>query len=359
MVSELGKRLRSLEGPILITGHTGFKGTWLTLLLEELEIPVVGYSLPPTQGSLFERAKRKGKILEEFGDIQNLIQFSGFLSRTQPVVIIHMAAQPLVLESYKTPLATFETNVMGTVNVLQSAFASKSVKAICVTTTDKVYRNDNSGRRFVESDALEGKDPYSASKVGTEAVVAAWQQIGKMGQSPKLISVRAGNVIGGGDWSADRLIPDLVRGYVSSSEVQIRNPSSSRPWQHVLDPLRGYLLAIEHLLKGDTQPSFNFGPDGESLTVAEIVSIMKVEWPNAFKVKLLTEATEKIEATALGLNSDAAKEKLNWTPLFSQEEAVRRTAQWWRRVLDEGMDPSTAVEMDINEFFKRLSHFSD
>jgi CDP-glucose 4,6-dehydratase len=126
-----------------------------------------------------------------------------------------------------------------------------------------------------------------------------------------------------------------------------------------LDPLRGYLLAIEHLLKGDSQPSFNFGPDGESLTVAEIVSIMKAEWPNAFKVKLLTEATEKIEATALGLNSDAANAKLNWTPLFSQEEAVRCTVQWWRRVLDEGMDPSAAVQMDINEFFKRLSHFSD
>ena len=353
MVSELGKGLRALDGPVLITGHTGFKGTWLTLLLEELNIPVLGYALPPKEGSLFERAQRTGKIEEEFGDIRNFKQFDDFLIRKRPSVVIHMAAQPLVLQSYKSPLETFEINVMGTANVLHSAFASKSVKVICVITTDKVYRNDNSGRRFVENDPLEGKDPYSASKVATEAVVAAWQQIGRIKPSPMLISVRAGNVIGGGDWAADRLIPDLVKGFASSSKIEIRNPNSSRPWQHVLDPLYGYLLAIEYLLQGGAQQAFNFGPDGNSLTVTEVVSIMNEEWPDAFQVNFSNGTTGTIEATSLELNSDEAKTKLNWSPLLSQEDAVIRTAQWWRRVLDEGIDPSVAIKMEIDNFFDR------
>jgi CDP-glucose 4,6-dehydratase len=352
MVSEFGKTLRFLDGPILITGHTGFKGTWLTFLLEKLEIPVVGYSLLPQPGSLFERAERTGKIPEEFGDIRNLKQFDNFVTQTQPSVIIHMAAQPLVLESYKTPLETFETNVMGTANVFHSAFTSKSVKAICAITTDKVYRNDNSGRKFIESDALEGKDPYSASKVGAEAVVAAWQQIGKLAPSPRIISVRAGNVIGGGDWSDDRLVPDLVRGFKTSTTVQIRNPSSSRPWQHVLDPLAGYLLAIEKLLRSEAPPSFNFGSDGKSLTVQEVVSIMNDEWPDAFKIEISNKSTGNREATTLGLSSDLAKSTLAWSPRFSQEEAVRRTTQWWKRVLCDGIDVASAVDMDIEDYFK-------
>ena len=211
----LGKRLRELPGPILITGHTGFKGTWLTFLLERLNVPVIGLSLEPEKDSLFDRAKRTGVIPEAFIDIREFHAISRFISEHQPSAVIHMAAQPLVLQSYKTPRETFETNVMGTANVLDAAFKTNSVEAVVVVTTDKVYRNDNSGQSFVETDPLAGKDPYSASKVGTESVVAAWQQIAKISGGPKVISVRAGNVIGGGDWAEDRLMPDLIRGLVS------------------------------------------------------------------------------------------------------------------------------------------------
>lgn len=188
----LGRRLRELPGPIMVTGHTGFKGTWLTLLLERLNVPVIGFSLPPEKDSLFDRAQRGGAISEVFQDIRNIGAVSDFMAHYQPSAVIHLAAQPLVLESYKTPRETFETNIMGTVNILDASFKSPSVHVVVVATTDKVYRNDNAGRAFIESDPLSGKDPYSASKVGTESVVAAWQQIAKVSGGPKVISVRAG-----------------------------------------------------------------------------------------------------------------------------------------------------------------------
>ena len=176
----LGKRLKELPGPILITGHTGFKGTWLTFLLEKLNVPVLGLALTPEKDSLFDRTKRTGAIREAFIDIRDAARVSQFLTENQPSAVIHLAAQPLVIASYKTPRETFETNVMGTANVLDAAFSTPSVKAVVVATTDKVYRNDDLGRAFIENDPLEGKDPYSASKVGTESVVAAWQQIAKI-----------------------------------------------------------------------------------------------------------------------------------------------------------------------------------
>ena len=200
MRPQLGSELSKLPGPILITGHTGFKGAWLTILLEHIGIPTIGYSLPPEKHSLYERANLEGRIPELFADIRDLLLVKDFMAKHKPSAIIHMAAQPLVLESYKSPRETFDTNVMGTVNILDAAFESDHVKAIIVVTTDKVYRNDNSGRAFIESDPLEGKDPYSASKVGAEAAVSAWQQIAKISDGPKVVSVRAGNVIGGGDW---------------------------------------------------------------------------------------------------------------------------------------------------------------
>ena len=176
----LGKRLRELPGPSLLTGHTGFKGTWMTFLLEDLNIPVVGFSLPAEKDSLYDRAEREGVIPEVYADIRDYEALERFMDIHKPSTIIHMAAEPLVLKSYESPRETFDVNVMGTVNVLDIAFKKEFVKAIVVVTTDKVYRNDNSGRAFIETDSLEGKDPYSASKVGTEAVVAAWQQISKV-----------------------------------------------------------------------------------------------------------------------------------------------------------------------------------
>ena len=327
----LGKRLRELPGPILITGHTGFKGTWLTFLLERLNVPVIGLSLAPEQDCLFDRAKRTGVIPEEFMDIRDADAVNRFMKKYQPSAVIHMAAQPLVLESYNTPRETFETNVMGTVNLLDAAFNAKSVEAIVVVTTDKVYRNDNSGWAFIETDALAGKDPYSASKVGTESAAAAWQQIAKVSGGPKVISVRAGNVIGGGDWAENRLMPDLVRGLISEDSIYIRNPLSTRPWQHVLDPLHGYLLALEAILAGTEILSLNFGPDGKSLTVKELVEVAVAEWPVNTAIEFGNEKQiNNVEAENLQLDSSSAKDFLAWKPIWSQYEAVTSTIRWWK-----------------------------
>lgn len=345
----LGKRLRELSGPILITGHTGFKGTWLTLLLERLGVPIVGLSLAPETNSLFQRLNRTGEIPEIFGDIRDLNVVNAAMVEYRPSAIIHMAAQPLVLESYRVPRETFETNVMGTVNILDTAFKTDSVEVVLVVTTDKVYRNDNSGHSFVESDALGGKDPYSASKVGTEAVVAAWQQISKVSGGPKVLSVRAGNVIGGGDWAEDRLLPDLIRGFVGGQAIQIRNPESTRPWQHVLDPLRGYIMTLEAVLDGQDIQAINFGPNDESLTVRE-VSIIAKEILRS-EIDLVLDSPFSIfdsasEAATLSLDSSVARSLIGWEPIWNQRNAVVATVKWWENVLKLGSVP---LEMCVKE----------
>lgn len=352
----LGRRLRELPGPILITGHTGFKGAWLTFLLEQLEIPAVGYSLEPTPESLFARANRKGAIPEVFADIRDLRAVEEFLAKHRPSAIIHMAAQPLVLESYRSPRDTFDTNVMGTVNILDAAFRTDHVEAIVAVTTDKVYRNDNSGRPFVETDALAGKDPYSASKVGTESAVAAWQQIAKVSGGSRVISVRAGNVIGGGDWAENRLIPDLVRGFKSGHSIQIRNPESTRPWQHVLDPLSGYLMALEALLNQKNISSANFGPGADSLSVKEVVDIAISNWPTSDSVTVSYEGGNgHVEAQSLQLDSTFARSILGWQDSWNQKEAVVATIRWWDQVLNQSKPALVECQVDIAHLLQRLS----
>ncbi|HEY3293533.1 MAG TPA: CDP-glucose 4,6-dehydratase [Candidatus Nanopelagicaceae bacterium] len=352
----LGRRLRELPGPILVTGHTGFKGAWLTFLLDHLGIDSVGYSLAPTADSLYARANREGAIPEAFADIRDFDQVRAFLAKHRPSAIIHMAAQPLVLESYKSPRETFDTNVMGTVNILDAAFETNHVEAIVAVTTDKVYRNDNSGRAFVETDALAGKDPYSASKVGTESAVAAWQQIAKVSGGPKVVSVRAGNVIGGGDWAENRLIPDLVRGFASGQQVQIRNPESTRPWQHVLDPLSGYLMALEAVLNGKNIPALNFGPSADSLTVREVVDIATGTWPNGESVPVSYEdGNGHVEAKSLQLDSTLARSSLGWKDSWNQKEAVMATVRWWDNVLNNATPALEESQIDIAHLLQRIS----
>ena len=346
----LGQRLRELPGPILLTGHTGFKGTWLTLLLERLNVPVVGLSLAPQKDSLFERAARQGKIHEVFTDICGYSQVERFIVETQPSAILHMAAQPLVLESYKAPRETFSTNVMGTVNILNTAFSCDSVKLVGVVTTDKVYRNDDSGRAFVESDPLAGKDPYSASKVGAEAAVAAWQQIRKVNGGPKVISLRAGNVIGGGDWADSRLLPDLAKGFIADKHVILRNPESTRPWQHVLDPLRGYLMAMEYLLDGGEIEALNFGPAAASLKVRDVVEVAQRSWPKPTDVSFSENSSSVVrEAVALQLNAYMANTLLGWQMKWTQAEAVASTIRWWDQITNNAMKPHDACIKDIEK----------
>ena len=354
MVLTLGKMLGSQHGPILVTGHTGFKGTWLTLLLENLDLSVVGLSLPPERNSLFERANRFGKIPEEFVDIRNPSLVNKFMNQYRPSTIIHMAAQPLVIDSYKSPRITFETNVMGTVNVLDAAFQAKSVEAVVIVTTDKVYRNNETGKEFIETDPLEGKDPYSASKVGTEAAVTAWQQISKMEAGPKVFSVRSGNVIGGGDWAENRLLPDLIRGFLTTDPIQIRNPHSTRPWQHVLDPLHGYILALEAVMRGSNFASLNFGPVSPSLSVREVVTIASHKWNSQNPIEYLENSPRVFpEAVSLSLDSYQAKSTLGWTPRWTQEEAVQSTIQWWKQVTENPNKLKEACLADIEKIIPK------
>jgi CDP-glucose 4,6-dehydratase len=359
VTNTLGKTLQNLPGPVLITGHTGFKGTWMTLLLQQLGISVVGYSLKPEKDSLYDRAKLKGQIPEKFADIRNYQKLEKFILKHQPSVIIHMAAQPLVLESYETPRETFDVNVMGTVNLLDIAFSVESVQVLLVVTTDKVYRNDDSGQSFVESDPLAGKDPYSASKVGAEAAVNAWQQIAGLSGGPKVVSARAGNVIGGGDFAINRLIPDLVRSHISGETLVIRNPSSSRPWQHVLDLLYGYLLVIEATMVMNSEiRSVNFGPDNtvKNQTTLEVVETFSNVWPDALNLyiekKIRSSLSKEVET--LGIDSTFARTFLKWQNQYSQLEAIEASANWWKKVLIPNSNALEISQSEITQYLNRL-----
>jgi CDP-glucose 4,6-dehydratase len=349
---KLGERLQALPGPILITGHTGFKGTWLTFLLEQLGVPVIGYSLAPEKDSLYERVKATRKIPEIFADIRDLEALTKFLATHKPSAIIHMAAQPLVLQSYRTPRETFEVNVMGTANLLEAASQLGTVQCVGVVTTDKVYKNQNLGKKFSEGDPLGGKDPYSASKVGTEAVVSAWRQLATLSPTPSVFSFRAGNVIGGGDFGENRLMPDLVRAKTSGVAVGIRNMSSSRPWQHVLDPLWGYMSALEFSLLGNELECINFGPLEPSLRVEEVLKIVKTKWQLEIDDKSFSHS---IEAISLDLDSTYATDLLGWKPVYSQRQAILETLNWWDKVLGEKKSALFQCRDDVGAYLDSIS----
>lgn len=339
-------------GKVLLTGHTGFKGVWTTLLLESLGIEVVGLALPPEPDSLYHRLGRAGAVEEYLFDISDAERVTKVISDSQVKTVVHMAAQPLVLHSYANPVKTFETNVMGTVNILHGAFSSNKVETVAVVTTDKVYENKNTGKRFVESDSLAGRDPYSASKVGTEAAAAAWSQISRIYGGPTVITARAGNVIGGGDLAKDRIIPDIIRGVIQSSEVEIRNPNSTRPWQHALDPIVGYLLAAAYGTLRKENFSVNFGPTDSSLPVSEVVESAKSIFGERIRFKFPKESRKSLESHFLDLDSTWAQLNLDWFPARSQSEAINQTFLWWDAVLAKEKSASEACADDINRFIK-------
>jgi CDP-glucose 4,6-dehydratase len=333
-------------GPILVTGHTGFKGTWLTMLLEHYGVKVVGLSLPADSESLFTRAKRFGKIQEEFFDIRDEIKVSNFVKRISPRAIIHLAAQSLVLESYKNPKLTFDVNVGGLVNILNAFSQSNSAEVMLISTTDKVYENSGTGRSFTENDPLRGKDPYSASKVAAENVIFAWRELLLNSGNKKLLTARAGNVIGGGDSSEDRLIPDLVRAFSNGSRLEIRSPLSTRPWQHVLDPLVGYIKMMDHSLNGSKIDTLNFGPTGKSLSVTEVVDIAMKCWPSKSKITY-RDSRNHLESAILELDSSLAFQELGWSPSWTQNEAVVDSIFWWQDVLSGSIGAEERCNQDI------------
>lgn len=313
----------------LITGHTGFKGAWLSLWLNSLGHEVSGISLDPIPNSLFDRANVSEVLKNDFRiDIRKSDEVKSALSQVNPDVVFHMAAQPLVRESYADPRYTFETNVMGTLSVLEAVSNAPSVKAHVVVTTDKVYRNINQVAGYVESDPLGGFDPYSASKAMADLLTQSW--LSSFPGTPTTI-VRAGNVIGGGDVSKDRLMPDLISAYMNNKVPTLRYPNSVRPWQHVLDCLNGYLMVSESLLLGNEHPMMNIGPDKESFaTVAKVAELVASQlsvdpsWNQS-------ESSEPHEAGLLSLDASLAKTSLGWHEKLKFTEAVKWTTDWHQR----------------------------
>ena len=355
MISENFRRLQNLKGPILLTGHTGFKGAWLSLLLEKFEIEHIGYSLPPEKYSLITRIFNGAPIPGEFGDIRNRESLQNCFRKYNPSAVIHLAAQPLVLKSFDDPIETFETNVMGTANVLQVASSFASVESVIVATTDKVYANNESGQFFKETDPLMGKDPYSSSKVGAESAVDAWRELSKVHDGPKIVSVRAGNVIGGGDWAENRLLPDVIRSFSKSEKLLIRNPNSVRPWQHVLDPLIGYLKVLSSSLNNENFDvrAVNFGPAGFGLSVQEVVEVAQHTWQESVQPEIQeTNEAAKRESGILNLDSNFAQQEFGWEPNWNQHEAVKSTVLWWRDHLVNGIDAKTLCKKNIDELIE-------
>lgn len=337
-------------GKVFLTGHTGFKGTWMTLLLERLGVEVVGYSLEPDANSLYTRLQRTGKITETFGDVRNLPNLKEAIRDAAPSHVVHLAAQALVIDAYQNPTDTFDTNVMGTANLLEACRGNVSIKKIGIVTTDKVYENSGSGRAFTESDSLGADDPYGASKVAAEAAVRAWRTVLLRESAIEVLSLRAGNVIGGGDMAANRLLPDIVRSRFQSVELVVRYPQSTRPWQHALDPLFGYLAALASPRESGflNSNTFNFGPDSPSLPVSEVVEIAQKYWRNHLDVKFEIDEGRQYEASRLDLNSELSRMAFGWSPVWDQRDAIERTLSWWDSVNIFEIAPLEACENDID-----------
>lgn len=341
---------------VFVTGHTGFKGSWLSLWLARMGAKITGYALAPdSQPSLFELANvSKLMLAHHEADVRSLSTLQAALFAAQPEIVFHLAAQPLVRRSYREPVETWSTNVMGTVNVLEAVRTCPSVKAVVVITTDKCYENKEWHWGYRECDPLGGHDPYSASKAGTELVVQSYRRSFLAEKGVLLASARAGNVIGGGDYSEDRLIPDAVRAVENQQPLLIRSPLATRPWQHVLEPLHGYLLLAERLLTGDRAcaEAFNFGPTSEdNVAVCDVLSRIQAYWPElAWQVDALAAKQAPHEAGFLYLDSSKARRVLDWQPRWHLEAGLEKTAEWYRAAILAENGLLELTQRQIDEF---------
>ncbi|MGB4593275.1 MAG: CDP-glucose 4,6-dehydratase [Coriobacteriia bacterium] len=344
---------------VLITGDTGFKGAWLASWLLELGAEVSGLALEPdTDPALYNELGLARRIDHTTADIRDLAAVQDVVRRTRPDVLMHLAAQPLVRRSYAEPIYTFETNVMGTANVLEAARGAESLGAVVVITTDKVYRNSETGAAFAEDDPLGGHDPYSASKACADILALSYAKSFLHPMRIPTATARAGNVIGGGDWAADRIVPDCVRALSAGETVGVRNPGSVRPWQHVLEPLSGYLWLAALMLAGDmhVEEAFNFGPEATSdRTVGELVDRFVTTWGSGSWSQLAPIA-QPHEAGLLHLDVSRAAELLSWHPVWDFETAVDRTAEWYRRRQLDGAAASELVRNDIRTYVAQARH---
>jgi CDP-glucose 4,6-dehydratase len=340
---------------VLLTGHTGFKGAWLTLWLHRLGAAVTGIGLPPeTTPSLFTAARVATLCQSHFCDIRDPAALAGLVREAQPEIVLHLAAQPLVRVSYREPLATLATNIMGTAHLLEALRGLDSLRVAVMVTTDKVYRDSEATRPHHEDDPLGGHDPYSASKAAGEIVIASYRDAYLSAQGVGIASARAGNVIGGGDWSEDRLLPDAVRAWQAGRTLEVRRPQAVRPWQHVLEPLAGYLVLAQHLW---AQPAltgaYNFGPDSsEAVAVRDVVELARAVYGEG-EVRYGDGDEGPHEAGWLTLDSAKARNVLGVAPLLTLVQAVQQTMAWYR-AFGRGEDARELCHADIADFEGRL-----
>lgn len=341
---------------VFLTGHTGFKGSWLSIWLHSMGAVVKGYALsPPTKPNLFEEAQIDKLIISEIGDIRDLDQLQNSMTSFNPDIVIHMAAQALVRLSYSDPIGTYDTNVMGTAKVLEAARNCKDIKSIVCVTTDKCYENKEWPWGYRENEAMGGFDPYSSSKGCSELVISAYRRSFLEKEKIGIASARAGNVIGGGDWAADRLIPDILRAFDQQQVVTIRNPKSIRPWQHVLEPLSGYLILAQNIYESPDQFSdaWNFGPvDEDAKPVEWILNYLLKLYPNC--TWSLDDSVQPHEANYLKLDISKAKQYLNWKPTWRLEKTLNKIVEWNKSWLDKQNMYNVCVE-EINEYIREMN----
>jgi len=336
---------------VLLTGHTGFKGAWLAIWLRELGAKVCGVSLPPsTDPSVFDKAKLGTLIESHLCDIRDAQALDRIARAFDPQIVLHLAAQPLVRSSYEAPVETFGTNVMGTVNVLEALRTLPNARVGLVVTSDKVYRNAEWVYPYREDDALGGRDPYSASKAAAEIVTNAYWHSFFQGSKTAIATARAGNVIGGGDWSKDRLLPDAIRAWQSNAPLSVRHPGAHRPWQHVLDALYGYMQLTEALWRDPALAGpWNFGPaTHQTATVGAVLELARQAYGSG-AIVAGKASPEMHEAGKLMVESAKARERLGFAPRWDLEESVRRTMQWYQK-LAQGESALALCLADITAF---------
>ena len=342
---------------VLITGHTGFKGGWLCKLLLEFGSKVSGISLEADKISLYNLLKLDNEVDSHICDIRKLENIDKIIKEINPDIIFHLAAQPLVIESYNNPLYTFETNIMGTINILEAIRKLNNLECAIMITTDKVYDNKEWVWGYRENDSLGGNDPYSSSKACVELAVKSYKK--SFFENLNIATARAGNVIGGGDFAKDRIIPDIVRAIENNEAVELRNPNSVRPWQHVLDVLYGYLLTAYNLIKNNKNisankngelPSYNFAPIDNKRTVEYITKVF-IESIGRGSYKIKTQDTNKKEMNILRLDSSLARKELLWEEKFDTDEAIKQTALWYREYLNNKDITNKQIKDYLNSFY--------
>ncbi len=344
------------ERRVLVTGHTGFKGGWLTTWLKLLGARVIGFALPPeTHPNLFSAAEIEANTTSILGDVTDRAAVASVFKNYEPEIVIHNAAQALVRRSYRQPVETYATNVMGTVHVLDAARQTPSLRSVVVITSDKCYENREWARGYCEEDPMGGHDPYSSSKGAAELVTAAYRRSFFKGYGAAgIASARAGNVIGGGDWSEDRLIPDIVRGITADQQIVIRRPDAVRPWQHVLEPVRGYLQLARKLWEEPQEyaEAWNFGPsDDEAVTVGDLARQLISIWGKG-ELRIEPDPEAPHEAQELRLNCQKSCARLGWRPVLNLKQALQWTAEWYRSFYEKPGAAAALTAAQIQNYMR-------